>query len=208
MTMTHETLTTKLGLLLAETLPGTKAQLALAPEGRRIDVDDSRYRHAAVLIALHQRNGVWGFPLIERVVDEYVHSGQIGLPGGRLEAGETLDACALRESEEEVGLPPEKVSVLGELTPLPVPVSHHLIHPFVGITDDDPVLTPDPREVEDILFMPVAELLADDAPKEGDVMAGRTRIRRVPLFELGEHRIWGATAMILAELRELLKQVF
>ncbi|MCB2213516.1 CoA pyrophosphatase [bacterium] len=206
--MTHETISTKLTLLLTDTLPGTKAQLALAPEGRRLDVDDSRYRHAAVLVALHQREGVWGFPLIVRVVDEYVHSGQIGLPGGRLEEGEELDACALRESEEEIGLPAGAVELVGKLTPLPVPVSHHLIHPFVGITGDDVSLTPDPREVEDILFMPVAELLADDARREGDVMAGRTRIRRVPLFELGEHRIWGATGMILAELRELLKQVF
>jgi 8-oxo-dGTP pyrophosphatase MutT (NUDIX family) len=185
-------------------LPGQAAQLAMAPGGRAVDISTEGYQDAAVLIALHHREGEWGFPLIVRVEDEYVHSGQVGLPGGRLEAGETLAECAIRESEEEIHLPRTSVVVLGELTSLPVPVSHHLIHPFIGITNDDSPLHPDFKEVQKILFMPVRHLLDPQNMLHGDISEGQTTFREVPYFALNEHRIWGATAMLLAEVRQLL----
>ncbi|GBE29569.1 putative NUDIX hydrolase [bacterium BMS3Bbin04] len=162
------------------------------------------YQDAAVLIALHRCDGEFGFPLIVRAESEYAHGGQVGLPGGRLEPGESLENCALRESEEEIALPRAKVKLLGQLTSLPVPVSEHLIHTFVGLTEDDIHLQPDSREVKAILFMPVKKLLSRDTIHTGEFATPRGTLADVPYFELNEHHIWGATAMILSELKALL----
>ncbi len=188
-------------------LPGPAAQLSMAPLGREIDVQTDSYHDAAVLIALHRREGEWCFPLIVRVEDEYAHGGQIGLPGGRVEVGESFIDCALRESEEEISLPVSGTEVLGALTPLAVPVSQHLIHPFVGISTDGVRLEPDHREVAEILFMPVRHFLDSANMHIGEVSSGQRRLVDVPYFALNEHIIWGATAMILAELRQVLLEM-
>jgi hypothetical protein len=93
------------------------------------------------------------------------------------------------------------------LTPLAVPVSQHLVHPFVGISDDDVRLEPDKREVAEILFMPVDHFLDSANMHHGNVSAGQRRLRDVPYFALKEHRVWGATAMILSEFREVLLSI-
>ena len=130
----------------------------------------------------------------------------ISLPGGRANVGEGLAVCALRESEEEIFLQRSDISLLGELTTLPIPVSRHLVHPFVGLAADNLLLRPDPREVQDILFMSVAKLLDPDTAKYGGVAIPGGRYY-APYFELENHRIWGATAMILSELRAVLRAI-
>ncbi|MBS1261785.1 MAG: putative Nudix hydrolase NudL [Calditrichaeota bacterium] len=177
----------------------------MAPAGRSLALDPG-FRDAAVLIALAHRHGRWEFPLILRAEDSFSHGGQIGLPGGRREGAESAEMCALRESNEEIGLPATGVRVIGRLSPLPVPVSRHIIQPFVGVVTSDVQYRPDPREVQAVLAMPVARLVDPDAPREGGIIIRSLRLT-VPMFDLDGHPVWGATAMILSEFREILRQL-
>ena len=131
------------------------------------------------------------------------HSGQVSLPGGVLEPGETFEQAALREAHEEVALPLDHVRVLGALTPLDIPVSGFRLHPIVAIADARPTLAPIDGEVARILEIAVDALL-DPA-----TLISTTRERdgfalTVPAFHIAGHEIWGATAMVLAEFLALL----
>jgi len=131
------------------------------------------------------------------------HSGQVSLPGGVLEPGETFEQAALREAHEEVALPLDHVRVLGALTPLDIPVSGFRLHPIVAIADARPTLAPIDGEVARILEIAVDALL-DPA-----TLISTTRERdgfalTVPAFHIADHEIWGATAMVLAEFLALL----
>jgi 8-oxo-dGTP pyrophosphatase MutT (NUDIX family) len=131
------------------------------------------------------------------------HGGQISLPGGVVDPGESFEQAALREAHEEVALPRESVRVLGALTPLDIPVSGFRLHPIVGVSETRPILTPADGEVAHILEVPVDELLAPD----NLVLSGRERdgvTITVPAFRVAGREIWGATAMILAEFLALL----
>lgn len=131
------------------------------------------------------------------------HSGQVSLPGGVSEPGETLAQAALREAHEEVGLPVEHVRVLGPLTPLDIPVSGFRLHPIVATLDHLPPLAPAAGEVARILVVPL-EMLLDPSRL---VTAERTREGRtilVPAFHVCGVEIWGATAMVLAEFLTLI----
>ena len=131
------------------------------------------------------------------------HGGQVSLPGGVVDAGETLEQAALREAREEVGLSTNLVRVLGALTPLDIPVSGFRLHPIVGVSERRPQLTPAAREVARILEPPIDSLMAPDCvvrtrrAREGVAMT-------VPGFHLEGVEIWGATAMVLAEFLSLL----
>jgi len=131
------------------------------------------------------------------------HAGQVSLPGGVVEPGETFEQAALREAHEEVALDVSAVRVIGALTPLDIPVSGFRLYPVVGTTDAQPCLTPANGEVAHILEIALQDLL-DPA------RTGRSRRERdgmaltVPAFRIGDHEIWGATAMVLAEFLTLL----
>lgn len=135
--------------------------------------------------------------------DALRHGGQVSLPGGVVEPGETLEQAALREAHEEVALPLAPVRVLGALTSLDIPVSGFRLHPIVAVTETQPPLTPADGEVARILEIAVDELL-DPANFV------RTRRERdgvgyvVPAFRVCGHEIWGATAMVLAEFLAVL----
>jgi 8-oxo-dGTP pyrophosphatase MutT (NUDIX family) len=131
------------------------------------------------------------------------HGGQVSLPGGVVDAGETFEQAALREAREEVGLSTDLVRVLGALTPLDIPVSGFRLHPIVGVSERRPPLTPDAREVARILEPAIDALMAPDCV----VHARRARdgvAMTVPGFHLEGVEIWGATAMVLAEFLSLL----
>jgi len=126
------------------------------------------------------------------------HAGQISLPGGAADAGETLAQTALREAHEEIGVEPSTVIVLGELTPVHVLVSGFTLHPVVGVTHQRPVFEAAAGEVEAIL-----EVSLDDLRDASRIRRG-TRIREgvaveYPYFDLLGHQVWGATAMVLGE---------
>jgi 8-oxo-dGTP pyrophosphatase MutT (NUDIX family) len=131
------------------------------------------------------------------------HGGQVSLPGGVLDPGETFEQAALREAHEEVGLAQEQVRVLGALTPLDIPVSGFRLHPMVGASKTRPRLAPAFGEVARILEIDIDELLAPDCvvhtPRERDGVTFT-----VPGFHVQGVEIWGATAMVLAEFLSLL----
>jgi len=197
-------LPTRLRVRLAAPLPGPRAQLAMAPDGRVIDLAAARdYRRAAVLVALFPAPVGWRFPLMVRAAGG-VHSRQVALPGGVREPGESPEATALREAAEEVGLDPAAVELLGRLTPLPIPASAMLVTPVVGVLKTEPAWRAQPREVAEVFTVPLAAL-HDPAlrRRERRVFDGGEVL--VPHYALGGHKVWGATAMMLAELAALLK---
>lgn len=194
-------------------LPGRAAQLALCPPWRRqgFDADAARaagYRRASVLILLYPdpTNGATRFPLIVRQAGTGPHAGQIALPGGAAEAGETDEAAALREAAEELGADAADGYLLGALSPFPVDVSRFLVTPFVGVFRGAaaPVFRPAPAEVAEWFSVTIDELLDPAARGEAFVEVGASaELRAVPCYYLGGRVVWGATAMALAELAEL-----
>ena len=187
-------------------LPGIDAQRLLAPRPRREwppDFDPARIRHAAGLLLVFAVADRAHIVLTVRADTLGRHSGQVSLPGGEVEAGETVEHAALRETHEEIALPLEHVRVLGRLTPVDIPVSGFRLHPIVAVTDVRPLLVSSDGEVARILEVAIDELTAPErlvsAERERD---GRAMI--VPAFQVGGEEIWGATAMVLAEFLSLL----
>jgi 8-oxo-dGTP pyrophosphatase MutT (NUDIX family) len=143
-------------------------------------------------------------PLTVRASGLARHAGQISLPGGASDPGETLVDTALREAEEEAGIHPAAVRVLGELTPVHVIVSGFTLHPIVGVSDTRPDFVPAPQEVAEIL-----EVALDDL-RDASRIRRQTWIRQgvaveYPYFDLLGHQVWGATAMVLGEFICLLE---
>ena len=161
-------------------------------------------KKAAVLICFFKKENEWHIPLIKRPMNEKNHPGQIALPGGSMEKNENLVTTALREAFEEVGIIEENVTVIGELTPLPVPVSGYLIHPFVGMTENEPEWTINKREVDELILLKYDELIAADNGYSEDWDLRKNKVS-VPIFKLMKKTIWGATAAVLAELLDISK---
>jgi len=194
----------QLAAALTDPLPGWEAQRLLMPEGRDLEPLSTDLLPAAVLIALFPHNDAWYFPLIQRSRDGFAHSGQIALPGGRQEKPESDIETALREAEEEVNLPAKEIQILGMLSPLPIPVSQHLVQPVLGFMPEKPDLQPDPREVDHIFTVTLDEFIRTEIQFETRYF--KARDWRIPYFLLQGHQVWGATAMILSEFRALLLQ--
>lgn len=164
----------------------------------------SNMRKAAVLIGLFKKNDEWCFSLIRRPMNEKNHPGQIALPGGAMEKNETLMNTALREAFEEVGINPEDVEIIGQLTPIPVPVSEYLIYPFVGVIDYEPEWVINEDEVEKIFILRMSELISSDNgyTEMWDLRGNKVE---VPIFKVMNETVWGATAAVLSELIDIAK---
>jgi 8-oxo-dGTP pyrophosphatase MutT (NUDIX family) len=195
---------------LAKTLPGIDAQIRFAPEmlkhAWRTGQLPAESRQAAALLLLYPHHNGTAVALTVRASGLTRHAGQISLPGGATDPGETLAEAALREAAEEIAVDPAAVRILGELTPVHVLVSGFTLHPVVGLTDRRPDFTPAPGEVEEIL-----EVSLDDLRDASRIRQG-TRIREgvaveYPYFDLLGHQVWGATAMVLGEFICLLTEI-
>lgn len=195
---------------LSHPLPGRDAQLRMSPTPRPWPGDEAALRPAAVLALLYPRDGQWHIPLTVRSAGLRHHTSQVSLPGGRLDhPGESIEDAALREAHEEVGVDRTEVEILGRLSPLPIAISGHLLHPVVGMMSSRPVFTVAVDEVDRLIEVSIARLLRPDA------VAWEERVRSlpphgvmsVPYFEIEGARVWGATAMVLAELIVVLERL-
>ena len=168
---------------------------------------DPHPRESAVLSLLYNKNGEAHALLMMRPTYEGVHSGQVSFPGVRWETGDAdLRATALREFTEETGAPTYEVHVLGALSPVYIPPSRSLVTPYIGVADRIGPFSPDPREVEQLIEAPLALLLRDEIlQRREQYIAIMGRAVEIPYYDVMGHVVWGATAMMIAELRELLR---
>ncbi len=190
---------------LAEELPGLDSQRKMAPVGRvpsSYEAEPEGARKAAVLLAV---TGDARLVMIRRARDGGAHSGQMAFPGGAVESvDQSLEAAALREAHEEVGLDPSEVRLLGSLTPLYIPISNYTIYPVVGYITRLPHFVCQPGEVDGVVVVSITELassrghLSPDAPGSA---AG------APCYRTAACEIWGATAMIVEEFLSVLGDV-
>jgi 8-oxo-dGTP pyrophosphatase MutT (NUDIX family) len=155
-----------------------------------------------VLLLLYPKEDVPHIVLTVRSVALTHHRGQVSLPGGRIESGESAARAALREAREEIGVDPGPLSILGELTPFHVVVSRYIVHPVVAAATARPRLSVLSAEVERILEVSVHELLDPARARVEDrVLEGLDC--EVPYFDVAGEKVWGATAMILSEFAAL-----
>ena len=185
-------------------LPGLPAQLEMAPAYRQnpsaLSTRDKPCREAAVLVLILPVENKAHLVLTVRRGDLQQHAGQVSFPGGKREADESLRQTALRETHEEIGFPPQHVRILGGLTPLYINVSNYCVHPFVGVSEQhNGQLIPQEQEVERILQIPLHDFIDPEVRKTAPRIIQGTTLE-IPYFDLEDQFIWGATAMMLAEL--------
>lgn len=209
----HHSWNTLLDLLstrLKQPLPGHDAHVTMAPRystrPKELSIREKDCRHAGVLATLLQENGETKIILTVRREDLRDHAGQISFPGGQQEKDESLRETALREAEEEIGLSPTSVRLLGSLTPLYIPPSNFCVHPFLAAVSQPPPLRPTDEEVERVLRVPLSRLLDPETRTEEPWTLHGTVVD-VPFYDLEEAVVWGATAMMLAELLSVVRQV-
>lgn len=196
---------------LSRPLPGLAAQMHMAPQPRpgneQIFTPDLNCRRAGVLVLLYPgRNGELSLVLTRRTESVENHRGQISLPGGSMEAGENAVAAALREAQEELAVNPAQLELLGELSPLYIPASGFCIYPVVAYAGERPAFLPNPREVAEVIEVPLSHLLEPAVRCVEQWQMGGREVR-VPFYAVGRHKVWGATAMVLCELLTLLSQI-
>lgn len=197
---------------LAQPLPGTAAQYRMATASRRTEEQLFRSQQAnprlsAVLALLYLKADSLHTALMQRTADGYAHSGQISFPGGRSETSDTdLRHTALREAYEEFGIEPHTVQTVGSLTPLYIPVSNSLVTPYVGLLHRAPTFIPNPAEVAHIIEVPIAHLLQPDTIKQTTLTVANQWKIHTPYYDVQGQIVWGATAMIISELLQLLSE--
>jgi 8-oxo-dGTP pyrophosphatase MutT (NUDIX family) len=212
--MTFEEFEKRIVKIAKMELPGEAIQLKMAPIERLIELKSkaramNTAKRAGVLVLFYPNSeGIAHLVLILRKTYKGVHSAQVSFPGGKHEDGDiSLEKTALREAEEEVGVNNHTVSVLKELTEIYIPPSNFFVQPFLGITNATPNFVPQLDEVEAIIEVPLRHFMDDSVLVTKTLSTSYATNIQVPAFLLNDHVVWGATAMILSEVRELLNQL-
>lgn len=159
-------------------------------------------RHAAVLVLLTELPNGWHLPLMVRPTSATTHAGQVSFPGGRLEAGESLETCAVRESTEELGIEPDAVDLLGRLPPVYIYASNNQMAPCLAVARRVPSIRPNPDEVARVFWLPVAALFEPERRGTHEIRRWGASFR-TPHIKWESERIWGATRIVLDELAQL-----
>ncbi len=190
---------------LQKKLPGSTSHKKMLPPNRPLAIienNSQHLKHSSVLLLLFEENKELFICLIKRPAHMKHHAGQIALPGGRIEKGEGPVETALRETEEEIGVSPDDITILGVLSKLYVSVSNFLIHPVVGWIDRRPVVIANDDEVEKVIFFPLLHYKNSFEEEELETVTGKLK---VPCIHYLNETIWGATAMILSEFYDILE---
>lgn len=194
--------------LLKQPLPGDVAHRELTSVAGSIRIkaynDNPNPKQSAVCILLYKKEDEMRFVLTKRHVYEGFHSGQISFPGGKKEEVDLdLEQTALRETEEEIGVTREKMNIFGSLTSVYVPPSGYIVQPYVAMMTEEPVFKPDSFEVDKLIEVALDKLFKSDCILKRDVETSNGAVN-VPCFDFDGEIVWGATAMILNEFRQLL----
>tara|TARA_Y100001954_G_scaffold70125_1_gene76808 strand:+ start:520 stop:1161 length:642 start_codon:yes stop_codon:yes gene_type:complete len=203
----EEKLIDELRKVLSNGLPGVKSQLKAAPPFRAnsfTDKDVMEARKASVVFIIYPHDNKWEGVLIKRASYDGVHSKQIAMPGGEREPGDASDLeTAIRECEEEIGVSLVKAQIIGTLSPLYIPPSRFFVRPYLAYLNAKPQFNIDPKEVGEVLFVSLERLCSDNLWAEFEIKGNK-----VPGFELDGNVVWGATAMMLAEISDCCRDIF
>ena len=197
-----------------EILLGEAAHLKMVPPERialmeNLDMSTKIPRKAAVLMLFYPKDLLTYLVLIVRNSYPGVHSSQIAFPGGKVEAYDiNLQETALRETHEEIGVSANKIHIIRAFTEIYIPPSNFLVQPFFGYSEEELSFKLQEDEVAGIIELSVMEFLDDSIIISKSMTTSYSKSVEVPCFIVNEHYIWGATAMMMSELKETLKKVF
>ncbi|HAF79268.1 MAG TPA: coenzyme A pyrophosphatase [Maribacter sp.] len=195
-------------------LPGEASQYKMAPESRleelqRINISPKNPRRAGVMALFYPTNNMGtNLLLILRKTYKGVHSNQVAFPGGKEEKSDDgLLTTALRETYEEVGVAPNDITVIKEISEIFIPPSNFMVQPYIGLYRNPKPFVKQDAEVELILEVPLSDFLDDTLVVSKKMTTSYAVDIEVPAFKLNGYIVWGATAMMMNEIKELLKQV-
>jgi 8-oxo-dGTP pyrophosphatase MutT (NUDIX family) len=197
----------------AVNLPGVDAHNIMVPKERleimkKLNFEQIKPKIAAVMMLFYPKDGITHLVLIVRNSYEGVHSSQIAFPGGKYENEDAnFEETALRETHEEIGIHPEKIEILKAFTELYIPPSNFMVYPYLGICKEEIIFNPNPAEVSGIIELPLSTFLSDAIIIKSKIKTSYANAIDVPAFKIEEHIVWGATAMVLSELKVVLKEL-
>ncbi len=196
-----------------EKLLSVEAHIKMAPLERISSLNSQEYldknpKKAAVMMLLYPRNHETHLALIVRNSYPGIHASQIAFPGGKVEPTDIdLQHTALRETHEEIGVKPESVNVIRPFSELYIPPSNFLVSPFLGVVYDEIAFVPSPYEVKRVLELPLKDLLDDRIITQVVMSTSYAKNISVPVFNVDKYVVWGATAMMMSELKETIRKV-
>ena len=198
---------------LSRELPGQDAQEVMMPtmsDRSRFSLEAKKgARPGGVMILFYLKDNFLHFPLIQRPDYDGVHAKQMSFPGGKKdEEDESLKITALRETKEEIGIDPSKIEIIGSLTELYIIASNFNVLPTIGILRELPDFIADKHEVDEVIEVKLEDLMDDGKQKEKPLTILQGITINAPYFDLNDKVVWGATAMILSELKQILRPFY
>ncbi len=199
--------------IISADLLGNAAHVMMAPPERfdlfkNLDINTLNPKKSAVMLLLYPKIDKTQLVLIKRNEYKGVHSAQISFPGGKFdESDRSFKDTALRETFEEIGVASNKINIIRPLSETYIPPSNFMVYPFLGYCTEYPTFSPDFREVSAIIEMSIEDFLLDKMVVKKRMSTSYNSDIEVPCFDIGGNMVWGATAMILSELKEMLKKL-
>lgn len=206
----HKNFLTQVSSRLKAPLPGWSAQRNMSPLKTRkyLHHPDSAKKAAVLMVLFPDKEGELNLIFIKRSTQEKdKHSGQISFPGGQMEKhDDSLQMTAFRETYEEIGIETDDLTLLGQLTPLYVYVSNFYVEPYIAFLDKKPKYKIQESEVGEVIEVKLSYLLSDASKSLTDFKIRNNVFKDMPHYILNENILWGATAMITAELLQIIEE--